>query len=59
MFRKVFDINSYFPENSIDEKKSQGPTFISSRTIKIVELKDVCGQLHASKDSGFVQEFRV
>ena len=46
-------------ENSLEEKLLQERCFISSRPIKLPELKEVCDRLHLNKDAGFIQEFKV
>ena len=47
------------PGNSFDDRPTRERCFISSRPIRVDELKEVCDRLHANKDAGFIQEFKV
>lgn len=44
--------------NSYDDRPTRERCFISSRPIRVDELKEVCDRLHANKDTGFIQEFK-
>ena len=48
-----------FAESSIEGRMASARTFISSRPIKLSELKEVNDRLHRNKDTGFIQEFKV